>query len=309
MNPNLNRIPWARRLKLRHLEMFLVLESAGGITSAAERMHMTQPAVSHWLADIEDVMGCPLFVRGRKLKLTAAGEILRRHAERMLGDVHRVDDELQAVRGGLVGRLQIGCIHSAALVMLPRAISALQEQHPHIAVYIEEDTMPALLERLSKRELDLVVGTVDVRAHKYGFLSEVLMDDVVRIVCRTDHPIARKRRPSWSDAAAYPWVLPPPGSLTRLRFDEAFTEHKVPLPAPRVETASVASIQTHLRETDCLAPLSGLVADFYKSLDLLAFVPLIPLIQFGEIGLIWSDDQQNPLIAELATSLRQCAKP
>jgi hypothetical protein len=57
MEPDLKSIPWARRLKLRHLETFLVLESAGSITAAAERMHMTQPAVSHWLADIEDVMG------------------------------------------------------------------------------------------------------------------------------------------------------------------------------------------------------------------------------------------------------------
>lgn len=306
MDPDLNRIPWARRLKLRHLEMFLVLESAGGITPAAERMHMTQPAVSHWLSDIEDIIGCPLIVRGRKLKLTPAGEILRRHAERMLGDVQRVDDELKAVRTGLVGRLQIGCIHSAALVMLPRAISAMQEQHSNIAVYVEEDTMPALLERLSKRELDLVVGTVDLRAHRYGFATEVLMEDVVRIVCRADHPFARKRKPTWSEVSAFPWVLPPPGSLTRLRFEEAFAEHKVALPAPRVETASVASIQAHLRETDCLAPLSGLVADFYKSLKLLTFVPLVPVIHFGELGLIWSDDHANPLLAELVASLRAC---
>ena len=92
--------------------------------------------------------------------------------------------------------------------------------------------------------------------------------------------------------------------MTRLRFEEAFSEHKVALPNPRVETASVASIQTHLRETDCLAPLSGLVADFYKSLKLLSFVPLVPVIHFGELGLIWSDNHANPLLAELVASLR-----
>lgn len=305
MGPDLSEIPWARRLKLRHLEMFLVLDSTGGITSAAEQMHMTQPAVSHWLAEMESVIGCPLFVRGRKLKLTAAGEILRRHAERMLGDVQRVDNELAAVRTGLVGRLQIGCIHSAALMMLPRAISEMQLQHPNIIVYLEENTMPTLLERLSKRELDLVVGTVDVRGHRYGFATEVLMEDVVRIVCRDGHPFARKRKPTWSEAATFPWVLPPSGSLTRLRFEEAFAEHKVGLPIPRVETASVASIQAHLQASECLAPLSGLVADFYRSLKLLSVVPLTPAVNFGQLGLIWSDDNPNPLLAELVNSLKR----
>ncbi|MFM9928251.1 LysR substrate-binding domain-containing protein [Variovorax sp. H27-G14] len=304
MDMDLKTVPWARRLKLRHLETFLVLEDAGSITAAAERMHMTQPAVSHWLADIEGVIGSPLFVRGRKLKLTPAGEILRRHAERMLGDVHRVDAELQAVRSGLVGRLKVGCIHSAALALVPQAIIALQKTHPRVVVGVEEGTMVDLLDRLDKREFDLLVGTIDVRAHQYGFLTEVLMEDVVRIVCRADHPLARKRKPTWKEAAEYSWVLPPKESLSRVRVEEAFAQQRVALPNPCVETASVASIQAHLRETDCLAPLTGLVADFYTSMKLLSRVSLTPVSRFAELGMIWSDPSPNVLLSELVVSLR-----
>ena len=308
MDPDLKRVPWARRLKLRHLETFLMLESAGSITAAAERMHMTQPAVSHWLADVEELIGSPLFVRGRKLKLTAAGEILRRHAERMLGDVQRVDEELKAVRSGLVGRLQIGCIHSAALAMVPRAIAALQERHPHIVVHVEEGTMVGLLDRLGKREFDLVVGTIDLRAHQQGFATEVLMEDVVRIVCRPEHPLARKRKPTWQEAATYPWVLPPANSLSRVRVEEAFAAQRVALPRPRVETVSAAAIQAHLRETDCLAPLSGLVADFQTSLGLLSRVALTPVSRFAELGMVWSEASPNVLLPEFAASLRKHSK-
>jgi DNA-binding transcriptional LysR family regulator len=305
MDLDLKTVPWARRLKLRHLETFLVLESAGSMTAAAERMHMTQPAVSHWLADIEEVIGSALFVRGRKLKLTPAGEILRRHAERMLGDVQRIDDELKAVRSGLVGRLKIGCIHSAALALVPHAITALQEKHPKVVVRVEEGTMVDLLDRLDRREFDLLVGTIDVRAHQYGFLTEVLMEDVVRIVCRADHPLARKRKPTWQEAAEYPWVLPPTESLSRVRVEEAFAQQRVALPKPCVETASVAAIQAHLRETDCLAPLTGLVADFYTSMKLLSRVALTPVSRFAELGMIWSDATPNVLLAELVGSLRK----
>jgi DNA-binding transcriptional LysR family regulator len=310
MDLDLNRVAWARRLKLRHLEMFLALENAGGITAAAERMHMTQPAVSHWLSDMEDVIGSPLFVRGRKLRLTPAGEILRRHAERMLGDVQRADRELAAVRTGMVGRLQVGCVHSAALELLPRAIATMQAQHPGIAVHVEENTMPPLLEQLSKRRLDLVIGIVDLRAHRYAFATRPLLEDVVRIVCSPDHPLARKRKPTWEEASAYPWVLPPPVSLTRLRFEEACAQQGMELPVPRVETVSVAAILAQVRATDCLAALSGLVANFYKSLKLLSFVPLVPVIELGELGLIWADDDPNPLLAELVAALRGCiARP
>lgn len=308
MDPDLKTIPWARRLKLRHLEAFLVLESAGSITAAAERMHMTQPAVSHWLADIEDVIGSPLFVRGRKLKLTTAGEILRRHAQRMLGDVQRVDEELKAARAGLVGRLQVGCIHSAALAMVPRATAALQVQHPNTLIHVAEGTMVDLLARLARREFDLVVGTIDLRAHQYGFPTQVLMADVVRIVCRSDHPLARKRKPTWAEAAKHPWVLPPPESLSRVRVEEAFSEQGVPLPRPRLETASVAAIQAHLRATDCLAPLSGLVADFYTSLGLLSRVALTPVSRFADLGMIWAEGDANPLLSEFTACLKKQMK-
>jgi DNA-binding transcriptional LysR family regulator len=308
MEPDLKTIPWARRLKLRHLETFLVLESAGSITAAAERMHMTQPAVSHWLADIEDVIGSPLFVRGRKLKLTDAGDVLRRHAERMLGDVQRVDEELKAVRSGLVGRLQVGCIHSAALAMVPRAIAAMQERHPNTVIHVAEGTMVDLLARLGKREFDLVVGTIDVRAHQYGFATEILMADVVRIVCRADHPLARKRRPTWQEAANYPWVLPPANSLSRVRVEEAFSEQRLALPRPRVETVSVAAIQAHLRVTDCLAPLSGQVADFYTTLGLLSRVALTPVSRFADLGMIWPEGSSNPLLSEFRAALKKQMK-
>ena len=105
---NILDIPWARRLKLRHLEVFLAVHETGSLTAAAARLHMTQPALSHWLSDLEGVLGRPLFIRDRRLTLTREGEVLRMHAVRMLGDVYRTDEELKAVQSGLRGRLHVG---------------------------------------------------------------------------------------------------------------------------------------------------------------------------------------------------------
>lgn len=304
MPPDLQNIPWARRLKLRHLETFLVLEEAGGITAAAEQMHMTQPAVSHWLADIEDVVGTALFVRGRRLKLTAAGEVLRRHSQRMLGDVKRTSEELDAVRSGLAGRLHVGSILSAAPVLLPKAVARLQREQPNVFVYVVEATLEVLLERLAKRELDLIIGPLDVRAHRSGFASEGLMDDTVRVVSRPDHPFARKRKPSWQEASQLPWIMPPAGTLMRAKLEDAFATQKVPTPMPRIETASIIALQMLLRETDCLTVLSGSVAELYRSLKLVETVRLKPDIAFAKVGMLWAEDSSNAILRHLLEALR-----
>ena len=74
MEPSDHSIAWARRLRVRHLESFLILHDAGTLSAAATRLHMTQSAVSHWLSEIEDLAGVRLAVRGRRLQLTPAGE-------------------------------------------------------------------------------------------------------------------------------------------------------------------------------------------------------------------------------------------
>lgn len=301
---DLSDITWARRLKLRHMEMLLALESAGGITAAAERMHLTQPAVSHWLAELEEVVGCALFVRGRRLKLTPAGEILHRQAQRMIGDVRRVDEELRAAKSGLNGRLKIGCVHSAALVLAPRAVAALQKKHPGVTASIEEDILTPLLERLAKNEFDVVVGAVDLRAHRFGFSTEMLVEDTVQVVARPGHPLAGRTMLSWSEAAAFSWVLPPKDSLTRQRLEESLIQHHAALPLPCLETGSVAAIHTHLRETDCLAPISGLVAGFYTSINLLTQIALLPTIPLAQIGVAWSASNTNPLLSEFVALLK-----
>ncbi len=310
MEPDLRAIPWARRLKLRHLETFLVLESAGSITAAAERMHISQPAVSHWLADIEDVMGSPLFVRGRKLKLTAAGDhpAPPRRTDAGGRTAHRRGIEGRPLRAG---RTAAGRLHSfrGALAMVPGAIATLQQRHPNTVIHVQEGTMVDLLSRLGKREFDLVVGTIDPRAHQYGFATEILMADVVRIVCRADHPLARKRKPTWLDAADCPWVLPPHNSLSRVRMEEAFSEQRLALPRPRVETVSVAAIQAHHHARPIAwRRCPGQGADFYTSLGLLARVALTPVIQFADLGVIWPEGSSNPLLAEFIASLKKQAK-
>jgi DNA-binding transcriptional LysR family regulator len=298
----LQSIPWARRLKLRHLEVFLALYETGSITAAAAELHMTQPAMSHWLADVEALVGCPLFLRKRRLEPTPAGEVLRMHAERMLGDVQRVHAELDAVQSGLQGRLQVGT--TVPPVLLPRAIARLQEKMPGVYVAVVESPLAELLERLAKREIDAVIGALTAQVFREGFTTEVLMRDVVQVVAREDHPFLAAPSPAWQETCDYPWIMPPAGSVMRGRLDEAFAEQGLTPPRPSVEASSSIRVQLLLTGgRDYLSVLTGSEVQLFRGLGRIRGVTLDPPITFPDIGVIWLPNGASPLVSHLLAAL------
>jgi DNA-binding transcriptional LysR family regulator len=299
----LQSIPWARRLKLRHLEVFLALHETGSLTAAAAELHMTQPAISHWLADIENVVGCPLVLRKRRLELTPAGEVLRMHAERMLGDVARIHGELEAVQSGLQGRLQVGT--TLPPVLLPPAIARLQERMPGIAVVVVESPLAELLERLAHRDIDAVIGALTPEVLRAGFTTEVLVHEIVQVVAKEGHPLLDKPAPTWADTGEYPWILPPRGSVMRGRLEDALAARGLAPPRPRVEASSSVRMQLLLTGGQpYLSVFSGSEVQLFKGLGRIAGVPLDPPIPFPDIGVIWSPDGPSPLVAHLLAALR-----
>lgn len=308
MDASLDDIAWARRLKLRHLEVFMALASAGSVTAAAAAMHMTQPAVSHWLADLEAVIGAALFTRGRRLTLTEAGEVLARHARRMLGDVRRTHEELESVTAGISGRLHVGTILSASPVLLPRAIAQLQRAAPGIYVEVVEGLVAPLIDRLQRHEIDLIIGPLDPRAHHAGLQMEGLMHDIFSIVTRPGHPLAKLRRPTWRDAAQYPWIMPPLATVSRTRLEEAFARAGVAAPSPRIETASIVALQALLHETGYVTCLAGSVAQLYRRLKLVDIVPMREQLDFGLIGMMWQAGAASRVLPQLQECLRHEAR-
>jgi DNA-binding transcriptional LysR family regulator len=309
MTARLEDITWARRLKLRHLEVLLVLCEARSITAAALELHMTQPAISHWLADIEELVGTPLFIRGRQLKTTAAGEVLRRHAERMLGDVRRTGEDLIAVSKGLAGILRVGSIISAAPSLIPQTIATLQAEFPDLHIHVLfEGTFEMLLERLHQKRVDLIIGPLDIRAQKSGFQTELLITDTVAMVVSPGHPLARKRKPTWQEAAELPWIMPPQGTIMRQRVESAFLQVKVPVPPARVETASHVLVQMMLQRGVYMSALAGSVAPIYAGFKLMDVVKLSPPVVFGDIGMLWDERDVEPKLTRLIDALREQAR-
>jgi DNA-binding transcriptional LysR family regulator len=145
-------------LTLAGLGVVLEVARTGSFSAAAERLGYTQSAVSRQVAVTEKAAGAPLFERhARGVRLTAAGEVLVRHAGTVLDGVAAASQELAGLRDRLAGRLAVGGFPTAMAALLPRAIARLLADHPGLRVQLMEASTPAQLRALRRGRLQVAV--------------------------------------------------------------------------------------------------------------------------------------------------------
>ena len=295
---------WIRRLKLRHLTVLVTVSRCGSLTAAADALQISQPAVSKWLADIEAALGVQLFIRGRRLRATPYAEALLHHAECMLGEARRMHEEVEAVHGGASGIVRIGAMMVAAPVLLPRVISQLQLEDSSLRIVVIEDIAVGLWPRFERNELDLIVGRIDEHVRGERFPLESLYIDPYCVIAGPHHALASKRKPTWAEAARYPWVLPPVPTPLRRAVDVTFVDAGLPAPRPLLESVSFTTNQVILRESDCLGVSSRAAARYYQSLGVLKALPLELTRGIGPVGVVWRDTEPAPNVARVLEVLR-----
>lgn len=143
-------------IDLQQLRAFVAIAEAGGVTKAANRLHLSQPAVSQRISTLEEMLGVPLFERvGRGLRLTTDGEDLLLRSRRVLGEANGLVERARALKAGESGILKIGAtppmIEGILLGFLPR----WRSRHPAVDVHIVEDGGQSLVARLERGEVQL----------------------------------------------------------------------------------------------------------------------------------------------------------
>lgn len=151
-------------LELRHLRTLAALRDTGSLVEAAERVFLTQSALSHQLKELEDRLGCPLFVRKtRPVRFTSAGKRLLRLADEMLPLLHGAQRDLERLAGGEAGRLHMAIeCHSCFDWLLP-AINRYRESWPDVELDIASGFNFAPLPALGRGDLDLVITADPLR--------------------------------------------------------------------------------------------------------------------------------------------------
>lgn len=149
-------------MDLHRLRYFITIVEAGSISKAAEVLKMTQPPLSIMINKLEKELNVFLFDRsGKRLKLTKHGEFLYRRGKELLVAAENIEKELLEHRDGLRGTVNVGCITSANLFILPQVVQKVRGESPNVIVRVKEGNSAYILSELRSQELELgIVRTI-----------------------------------------------------------------------------------------------------------------------------------------------------
>ena len=273
-------------LKLRHLQLLVVLDQFRHLGRAAEFLSLTQPAVSKTLAEIERLFGASLFDRSsRGTETTPHGAAVVRFARSVLADYERTRDELAAVAAGATGRVRVGAM-VVATRWLAQAVQLFKQQQPQTTVLVEEGDLMRLLPRLRGGELDLIVGRLEPGHAAPDLDTEPLYDEPMVLVTAPGDALTRLRKPGWADVAVRPCVLPPPYASLRIKLDQQFHRHGLNPPVDLVETASFLAQVTFIHGRQSVGVMAQTVAQDFAALGLLQILPLVVDVDLPPVGIV-----------------------
>ncbi|TVP69088.1 MAG: pca operon transcription factor PcaQ [Rhodobacteraceae bacterium] len=200
------------RLRLRHLRCFLETARLGGLSAAAEKLSVSQPAASKTLRELEDILGTALFDRStRRLVLSPAGRIFQQHAGTAIRALEMAQD---AVRDApeRITRLNIGVLPTVATDLIPQAALKYNEHVPNCILHVTTGPNWLLLSQLREGTLDLMVGRMPDAEQMEGMTFRQLYSERVVMVVRPGHPLLNATDFP-AELAQYKLMLPPAGAL------------------------------------------------------------------------------------------------
>jgi DNA-binding transcriptional LysR family regulator len=231
------------RIRLRHLSCFVVVAQERTLARAAARLHLSQPAVSKTLSELERLAGRQLVERGRAgTQLTQAGEQFLRYAADVTRALESAAAALTATPPPRFPTAQVAALPTVAGGLLAQAIARLHQRRPHAGVSVRMGANPDLLAALRAGEVDFAVGRMAEPALMQGVSFELLYAESLAVVTRPQHPLAAHRDKSLSLLAVlgYPLVIPDVGTAPRHDVDGLFEARGIALPPGRTETQSVS---------------------------------------------------------------------
>lgn len=205
----------------RHLEAFMAVAEARSFRLAADRMGMSQPALSQNIAALEAHMGGALFIRTtRTVRLSAEGAELHRHLTEALPALRDAIDRTRNFGRAPEMKLRLGFLASAAVRYLPEALVRFRERFPEVSVTARDDSADGLFDAVHRGDLDLAVSSF--LPHKKKDVDfELIINDPFRAVMRRDHPLAGQTQVTWAELLQFDFIGANIGSGTRFAVDAA----------------------------------------------------------------------------------------
>lgn len=231
------------RLDLVSLSLFTLVVRTGSISKGADLAHLAVGAASKRISDLEAAVNAELFDRhSRGVTLTAAGEALHRHALRILSDVDQLSAELSDHARGVTGVVRLWANTSAITQFMPADLATFSALHPGIRIQMNEADSHEVVLAVLEGRADL--GVFADRTPPLGLQTLPYRRDRLVLVVQSGHPLARRRRVSFAEAAGYDFVSLAQGTSLARRLAQASAQLGVPL-----------HIRIHVRSFDAMCQM------------------------------------------------------
>ncbi|MFX1678965.1 LysR family transcriptional regulator [Mitsuaria sp. CC2] len=225
-------------LSARQLAAFVALAELRSFTRAAAQCHLSQPAFSALIRTLEDSLGARLFDRTtRAVEPTVEGSLFLEPARRLLQDMRLATDDLRDHVARRRGRVALAALPALAAGWLPPHLAAFRRDYPGIELDLADVLSESCVERVRSGRADLALAAVRATAPELSV--EPFLSDVFYLVCRRDHPLAKRRKPTLAELAQQPLIGLARHSSVRQALDAALPSQPL---RPLLELEQLSSV-------------------------------------------------------------------
>ena len=262
-------------MNINHLAIFHAVAEEAGMSRGAERLCISQPAVSKQIKDLEAALGVMLFDRlPRGIRLTQAGEVLAGHARRLFAVEANAERAIAELKGLVQGRLTVGASLTIGDYLLPQILGAYRKKHPGIELRLEIANTHVIQQKLRENALD--VGLTEGFAEDGDLEAEVFGEDTLAAVVPPGHPLLQENTVPAARFCAEPFLMREPGSGTREVVERALAQRGIVV-QPAMSLGSTEAIKRGVASGLGVAIVSKLALELEFSAGLLCPLALSDL--------------------------------
>ena len=239
-------------VELRQLRHFEEIVNAASFGQAAERLHLTQPALSKSIRNLENALGVQLFERHPSgVSLTEYGRVFLNYASLVNSELARAVDHLTELKGRGTGIVRVGAGATMMKYLMPEAVRRFMAGDEKHSIVLVEDLRANLAARLRRGEIDVMIGS-ESSAGNDDLHAEPVLHDKISVVAARGHPLENVRA-TLADLAAYRWILPDTTESEGDRLAGAFRRAGLKGPDVAVRVSSSLFMSQWLRDGPLLS--------------------------------------------------------
>lgn len=289
-------------MELRQLRYLLAIAEEGNFTRAAEKVFVSQSALSQQIQTLEQELETILLERSRKgIRLTPAGQILCDHAWRVVHEIEQAQVAIGELEGLKRGELRVGVVQTVNGYLMPGIVSTFAECYPNVKLFVEELSADDLERWLEDGDVQIGIGFTPPALP--GIVVEELFEERLVLVTRRDHPLAGRDAVPVATLHDLPMVMLARSFCTRRLWEE---NARLVSAQPKVmlEMNSVSGILSVIRKTGLATVLPHLTLAEEHSPDLVS-VNLINPVPSRRVGLLWN---QETYLCSASRAFREIAR-